>query len=185
MKALRLLSFVALGLAGAMPPLAAAAAKAPAPAAANPADAVPAAAKPPVVPLSPRFLQVRHRIDTLFGHRSATPPPLDPRHNPFRPAGAFVEAPTDARTGGTTGPVVAENPSNDLTLLQQSVATLRMGGVVEKDGKLHLVVNSRLFKEGDVIQTQVQGQAVYLRVRSIAQKSLTLALNESEMTLKF
>jgi hypothetical protein len=39
-------------------------------------------------PLSPRFQQVRNRIDALFQHRGEAPVAPDPRKSPFRPAGA-------------------------------------------------------------------------------------------------
>jgi hypothetical protein len=60
-----------------------------------------------------------------------------------------------------------------------------VSGTFEYGGKQQLVVNSRPYKEGDIIPTQVQGQPVYLRVRAISRNSITLALNDTEMTLKF
>jgi hypothetical protein len=159
------------------------AADAPAPAA--PATAANAGApKPP--PLSPRFQQVRNRIDDLFKHRVATPAPVDPKHDPFRAPGPFVEAPViggEPRGAGSTRSAPAEPQGTDLTVLQQAVATLKVGGRFVSSGKEHRMVNARLYKEGDVIPTQLQNQTIYLRVKTLTQKSLTLQLNESEMTL--
>jgi hypothetical protein len=39
---------------------------------------------PATAPLSPRFQQVRNRIETLFEHRIAPPPPTNQVSNPFR-----------------------------------------------------------------------------------------------------
>ena len=165
--------------------------EAPAPATSVPATA-PADAKAPLAtpagkapPLSPRFRQVRDRIDALFQHRNAALPPLDPRLDPFRPPGAAPEIlPLKSIDSGAAGAPVAA-PSSDVKLLQESVATLKVSGIFEIGGKQHLVINSRPYKEGDVIQTQVRGTAVYLRVRQISRNSLVLVLNQAETTLKF
>lgn len=165
------------------------------PPAANPAPAAtssaatstgtaPAAARP----LTPRFQQVRDRIDALFRHRNATPEAPDLRFDPFRPAGAAPASPASALAGSEAGASalpVGDAKAADLALLQQGAATLKVNGIFEFGGRQHLVVNSRPYKQGDVIQTQVQGQTVYLRVKQIARGSLSLALNEAEMTLKF
>jgi hypothetical protein len=181
MKARLLLALSGFGLLvslrGAETPGAAAPA-APAVAATTPSPTAGAAKVPP---LSPRFQQVRNRIDALFSNRLSPPPPLDPRHNPFRAAGAFAAAavvPGDARTAASTEP-----PAADLSVLQQAVATLKVGGRFVSAGREHRMVNARLYKEGDVIPTQLQGQPVYLRVKALNQKSLTLSLGESELTL--
>ena len=149
---------------------------------------VPAAKTPPKAsvpnPFAPRFKQVRDRIDVLFQHRNEPPPPPDARSNPFRTPGATpLPAPSAGPKGGETA--LAPDMATDLSLLQQSVATLRVSGVFEIAGRSHLVINARPYKEGDVIQTQVLGEAVYLRVREISKRSVTLELNEAQMTLKF
>lgn len=159
-----------------------------------PADA-PAKTPPPASkamstpPLSPRFRQVRERIDALFRHRNETPPPPDPRLNPFRPAGAVPAAATTAsggRDSAAAGDQLPAPPSSDLALLQQAVATLKVSGVVEIPGRgAHLVINAKPYKVGEVIQTKVQGESVFLRVRNISRNSVTLGLNVAEMTLKF
>jgi hypothetical protein len=152
---------------------------APAPVTTAPTAAAANAPKPP--PLSPRFQQVRNRIEALFAHRLSAPTPLDPRHNPFRPAGAFV-GPVVAAGDGRTAAATEPQPA-DLTVLQQAVATLKVGGRFVSAGREHRMVNARLYKEGDVIPTQLQGQPVYLRVKALNQKSLTLSLGDSELTL--
>jgi hypothetical protein len=150
------------------------------------ADTPAKAPKPSVPkPIAPRFKQVRDRIDALFGHRNETPPAPDLRTNPFRVPGAPVPAASVAsREEGAPAPT-APAAVEDLSLLQESAATLRVSGVFEIGGRSHLVINARPYKEGDVVQTQVKGEAVYLRVREISKRSVTLELNEAELTLKF
>lgn len=164
-----------------------------APAAAPKTDSTKAsvAAKSPalVAPLSTRFQQVRDHINALFSGRIATPPPPDLNYNPFRPIGAGPAGAVRGAPGGreTTAP---GPPISDLTVLQQAVATLKVRGVVEKDGRSLLTINSGpnkdgTYKEGDVITVIVQDQPIHLRVRQITHYSVMLSLNDAEYTLKF
>jgi hypothetical protein len=164
----------------AVPVPAPAAAPATPPAVTATAAATKAPAPPPI---SPRFQQVRNRIDALFHNRTSSPAPLDPKQNPFRPAGVFI-APVVASDGKITIPVV-EQPASDEIVLRDAAATLKIGGVFEFGTKQHRVVNGRPYKEGDVIPAQVQGQTIYLRIKALTPKSLTLVLKEAELTLNF
>ena len=137
-------------------------------------------AAPP--PLSPRFKQVRDRIYVIFHNRNETPPPPDPKANPVRLPGAPEVA--VLKSGGGDGPPI-EAASSDLARLQQGVATLKVSGTFEKDGKLYLVINGKPYKDNEIIQTQVQGEPVYLRVRQISRKGATVVLNDAEMAFKF
>ena len=148
---------------------------------------LPPMAKGPVAPppLSPRFLQVRSRIEALFAARNDPPPPPDPRTNPFRPPGAVI-----ASVVAADGIVVPVAVNRDLTLLQQAVATLKVRGVVERANRLLLSINSGpgkegTYKEGDVINVALGTDSAPLRVRQITRNSVTLTLNDAEMTLKF
>lgn len=135
-------------------------------------------------PFAPRFKQVRDRIDDLYRHRNEPPSPPDARSNPFRTPGVPIAGPVASAPRPDEASLTPDAASN-LSLLQQSVATLRVSGVFEVGGRSHLVINKRSYKEGDVVQTQVQGEPVYLRIREISKRSVTLELNEAEMTLKF
>jgi hypothetical protein len=146
-------------------------------------------------PLAPRFKQVRDRIEVLFQNRNDVPPPLEPRFNPFRsptapaaPTLATAPLPTVGTAnaeGASTSPVPPPPANTNLATLQQAVATLKVSGVFEITGKSHLVINARPYKEGDVVQTLVAGETIYLRVREISKRSVTLVLNDAEMTLRF
>lgn len=143
--------------------------------------------KPAGPPLSPRFQQVRNRIEALFQHRLATPPPPDPQLNPFRPPGAPLVAAGDA--GGPDAdnvPVpLLEVRSSALELLQQSMATLKVNGTMIIGGRIHLVVNAKPYREGEMVQVQLEGEPFYLRLHKVSRNSVTFALHGAEMTLKF
>jgi hypothetical protein len=148
------------------------------------AGAAAAAAKPSgTPPLSPRFQQVRDRIEALFGDRSApaTAPTLV--ENPFRPPGALARR--DATADDPDAPLSPAAVSSDLDTLQQAVATLRVTGIFEVAGVVHLVINARPYKNGDVLQVTVGNETIYLRIRDVARNLVTLALNDAEMTLKY
>lgn len=146
--------------------------------------AIPGTPAPP--PLSPRFKQVRERISGLYQNRNETPPPPDPRYNPFRPPGMAIPVPVpSAGVEPVAGEPVLVASATDLARLQEAVATLKVSGTFEKDGRLYLVINAKPYKDNDVIQTQVQGEPVYMRVRQVSRRSVTVVLNDAEMTLKF
>jgi len=170
---------------------AAVAAETPAPA----TEKAPANAKPPVAssPYAARFQQVQERIAALFSHRNETPPPPDPLHNPFRTPGsaqATPVRPTDSDPGAkpadsSVRPDPAVGPGSGLALLQQAAATLKVTGIIEIEERAHLIINARAYKAGDLVKTQVSGEAVYIRVKEIDKRSVTLSLDDAEMTLKF
>jgi len=132
-------------------------------------------------PLAPRFKQVRDRIADLYQHRNETPPAPDPKLNPFRTPGSAVVLVGDELVRDMRVPP----PASTLAVLQQAAATLKVSGTFEIGGTSYLVINARPYKSGDIVQTQVGGESVYLRVREISRRSVTLALNDAEMTLKF
>ena len=142
----------------------------------------------PPPPLSPRFRQTRERIAALFDPRNAAPAPPDPRTNPFRPIGAVASVPGSTTENAPSAPVA---PIADLATLQQAVATLRVKGTVQLGRTLQLVITSApgkegTYKEGDIINVVLPpGDPVHLRVRQVSRNSVTLTLNDAEMTLKF
>jgi hypothetical protein len=148
-------------------------------------------------PLSPQFQRVRDHIKALYGIRDEPRPASDPRKNPFRPpvTASIETAPTPPRDAASAamlpgGPVpapadtTAPSVNSNLTLLKQAVAQLKINGTVEREGRMHLQVNQVLYREGDVIKVTVQGQTLLLRISKMTRTSLTLMLNDAEMTLK-
>lgn len=144
-----------------------------------------AAPAPSANSMDARFRQVRNKINDLYQHRNEAPPPPDPRVSPFRPAGQPVvaPAPTETKTEGPAEPALGE--SRSLALLQQGAATLRVSGTLEIGGRSHLVINKRPYKQGDVVPAVVEGETIYLRLREIGRRTVTLVLNDAEMTLKY
>lgn len=134
-------------------------------------------------PLSPRFQQVRNRIDALFQHRGEAPLAPDPRKSPFRPAGAAPVAAVKAGPAANVPPPTAS--AADLQLLKQASATLKVAGTIQINSVAHLIINQVPYKEGDVINLRAKGQPVFVRVKHISRYSYTLALNAAELSVKY
>lgn len=135
----------------------------------------------PVVLMAARFKQTRERVEALYRIRDEAPPPPDPRYNPFRdPEAGQVPG---ARGEEMATPTLA--PGSKISLVQQSIAALKLSGVFEVSGRIYGVINGRPYKQGDSIKVTVTGGDVFLLVREISKRSVTLALDGSEITLKF
>ncbi len=132
--------------------------------------------------LGPRFKQTRERIADLFQNRNGTYPVPDPRQNPFRTGTDPVGESTPT---ATAVPAAALSPDSDAAILRQGIATIKVGGWLVNRGVPYVTINQRSYKEGDVILVRVQAKAVYLRVKGITQNTVTLTLNEAELTLRF
>ena len=91
----------------------------------------------------------------------------------------------DGDTAGNPPLLPPPEPQSDATLLELGAATLKVSGIFEIPGRTHVMINGRSYKEGDVVPAQIKGETIYLRVREIARRSVILALNEAETTLKF
>ena len=129
---------------------------------------------------------MRAKIDALFRHRNEAPPPLDPKANPFRGSLVVVVPGAAGSTagGGVIGPPPAPvNP--ELQMLQQAAAALKVAGVIQINGRDHLIINQAPYKEGDVIIARAKGQPVYLRLKVISRFTFTLSYNDSELAVKY
>ncbi|MCW5548033.1 MAG: hypothetical protein KIT44_03640 [Opitutaceae bacterium] len=126
-----------------------------------------------------RLKQTSDRINQLYQPRTGTPPPVNPRHNPFRIGAEPV--PVDTRGQEDPGLVVTD----DETLLRQAAATLKISGVMELNGTLRLSINTANYGVGDVLQVRLGSGNVFLRVAAIAPRSVTLRLNAAELVLPF
>ena len=139
-----------------------------------------AAEAPQLDPSSnPRFIQSRTRIDALFHYRNAPLPPLDPRQNPFR----LTNDSGAATIGSPAALPQGLAPDSDEGMLHLGAATLKIGGLVVREGSAQIGINGGLYKEGDVIPARVRGTLVYFRIRHITNDSVTISLNDAELTL--
>lgn len=130
---------------------------------------------------NPRFVQSRTRIDALFHFRNTPQPAPDLKQNPFR---LLNDGSSPAAPGAPVTPIAPGiAPDSDEGMLQMGASTLKISGLVVREGSAQIGINGGLYKEGDVIPARVRGTLVYLRIRHITADSITLSLNEAELTL--
>jgi hypothetical protein len=138
---------------------------------------------------APQWKVTRARIEALFRLRNAPLPAPDPRLNPFRLASdPPIAAPAEtegAGPGGEPTPPDAVPLSPDEALLTQAVATLKLNGAVQIGDRMLAIINQATYKEGDLLSVRLQGKPVDLNVRHISSRSVTIGLNEAELTLQF
>jgi len=137
---------------------------------------------------APQWKLTRARIAALFRQRNAPLPAPDPGLNPFRiasdPPAASAETESVA-PGGEPTPPDATPLRPDEALLKQAVATLKLNGAVQIGDRMLAIINQATYKEGDILGVRLQGKPVDLNVRHVSSHSVTIGLNEAELTLQF
>ena len=119
-----------------------------------------------------RFVRTKQRLDALLQHRvnPGSLPAVLP--NPFQITGA-----TPA-TGGTPSPEAS--PLTDETeLLARHAANLKIGGILEFNGRVQLMINQIPRKEGDLIIISDGDNVIYLQVVRLTTRELTLGYKDA------
>lgn len=156
--------------------------------------AVPAAAQTPIVgagrtpaaltetlrKVTARYARTDARITELVGRRLNPQPLPASLPNPFYHGVELSElaAPEPAPELAPAAPDIS-----DADTLARLAPTLRISGLVTRDHKPHLIINSVVCKVGDVFPISGQGAPVFIQVRKIAHDSFTLGLNDAELTI--
>jgi hypothetical protein len=145
----------------------------------------PAAPVPPVIPVNPRFKQVRDKIATLFHTDTPLSPVADPKNDPFRtessgaPAtpGVADDAGLAAGRGAQASPEPRQGSPNEL--LKREVMGLKVGGVSVLNGVARISVNGTPHKQGDFIKAGTPASPVWLEIESITPTSVTFRLRDA------
>lgn len=156
--------------------------------------AVPAAAQTPIVgagrtptaltetlkKVTARYARTDARIAELVGRRLNPQPLPASLPNPFYRGvePSELAAPEPAPELAPAAPDIS-----DADTLARLAPTLRISGLVTRDHKPHLIINSVVCKVGDVFPISGQGAPVFIQVRKIAHDSFTLGLNDAELTI--
>ena len=133
--------------------------------------------------ITDRYALTKARIATLLEQRMNPAPLPASLPNPFYHS---LDIPI-AETPATTTPdiVVPTGPdSSDADTLARFAATMKVGGLVNRNGQPHLMINSTLCKPGDVIPTGGRDNKIYIQVLRLTQDEVTLGLNQIEQTVK-
>ncbi|MDB6113966.1 MAG: hypothetical protein JWQ62_911 [Lacunisphaera sp.] len=133
--------------------------------------------------ITDRYALTKTRIAALLEQRMDPPPLPASLPNPFyhSPNIPIVET----APGPTPDVVAPAGPdSSDADTLARFAATMKIGGLVERNGQPHLMVNATLCKAGDVIPAGSRDNKVYIQILRITPEEVVLGLNQFEQTVK-
>lgn len=128
-----------------------------------------------------RYALTEQRIADLVGRRLNPQPLPDTLPNPFY-AGTEI---SELSVPQPEAVLLPDEPDiSDADSLARLAPTLRVTGLVVRNGQPHLIINSLACKVGDFIPVPGRDRPVFLQVRSISANAYVLGLNEAEMTLE-
>lgn len=129
------------------------------------------------------FGQNRSRIEALFRGRDVAPvlPPdvINPFSRPEERAGAGNPGP-----GGVGFAFARPVALSDHALLERIAPAVQVRGIVETAGHPSIIINRKLFNEGDTL-TVLYGEAtVEIVIKRITEDTFTLGYKDAELTLR-
>ncbi len=144
-------------------------------------ESSPEAATPDAAADPGSFDRTHERILALFRGRDAIPPlPRDLR-NPFSRA----DERRPATSANPADPDAARQPAlSDSALLERVAAAVQIRGIVETGGHPSLIINRKLFEEGDRLTVLYGGTSVEIVIKRITSETFTLGYKEAELTLR-
>lgn len=146
------------------------------------APAAPATTKAPgaTTKASSYAARTKERIDALVNRRLKPEPLPDILPNPFQ---LGVATPTNSAAVPQL-PDEPALPNSDSEALTRYAAKLKIGGTIQLNGRIQLIINQSPYKEGDVIFVDNKDAVIYLQIIRLAPGELTLGFNEAVLTIK-
>lgn len=134
--------------------------------------------------ITDRYALTRARIDALLDMR------LKPVPLPANPPNPFYQAPAEViglETNPALDPAETLVPEaadiSDIDTLRKYSTTLRIGGVITRNGVLHLAINNTTCKVGDIITVGHKDRPVYLKLLSLGLSEFTIGLNDATLVV--
>ena len=148
-----------------------------------------------------RSQHIKERIDSLFKHRLKPEPLPVILPNPFLVIGGVMDTgrieegessprvePGENVPDRATTPEAAtpeEAPvSDEASVLARHILSLKIGGTVQLNGQLRIIINQAPRKEGDLIFMDKKDSVTYLKVIRVTPFELTLGFNEAVQTIR-
>lgn len=130
-----------------------------------------------------RYALTRSRISALLDmrlHPAALPanPP-----NPFYQPPAEVLAEQNPATPDPNEGLPETGDISDADTLRKYAGTLKVGGIINRNGVLHLTVNNTTSKVGDIITVGNKERPIYLKMIALTPTEFTLGLNDATLSV--
>ncbi len=132
---------------------------------------------------SASFHQTRLKIDALFRGRDATPVLPPDVINPFsRPEDRALSG--DRGTGAAGFAFGRPAALSDHALLERIAPAIQVRGIVETGGHPSIIINRKLFDEGDSLTVLYGEITVEIVIKHITEDTFTLGYKDAELTLR-
>jgi hypothetical protein len=131
--------------------------------------------------ITDRYALTRTRIAALLDQR------LNPAALPANPPNPFYQSPVEAITEPSipdpseTVPEAAD--ISDIDTLRKYSTTLKVGGLITRNGVPHLTINNTACKVGDIITVGNRDNPLYLKLLNLTPTEFTLGLNEATLVI--
>jgi hypothetical protein len=154
------------------------------------ADAAKPGAKPGETPkITDPFEPTRLKIDQLLKARINPEPLPATLPNPFTlpnvaPTTLADDGEVTVAAGQPTAVAAGHEPGSDADLLAQFAATLKISGMVERNGQRNFIINQLYYKEGDVILMDKKDPKSAVKIVHVAPGELILGYNDIVQTIR-
>lgn len=132
--------------------------------------------------ITDRYTLTHDRIRALLDMR------LHPVALPANPPNPFYQTPAvvigeETTPGQDPAEVLVPEAADisDIDTLRKYSTTLKVGGVITRNGVLHLTLNNTTCKVGDIITVGHKDRPVYLKLLSLSASEFTIGLNDAKL----
>lgn len=134
--------------------------------------------------IADRYALTKARISALLDQRqNPTPLPANPPNPFYQTPKEAAGDPAAGRESPDTPPVPEAADLSDIDTLRKYAAILKIGGVITRNGVLHLTINNTASRVGDAITVGNKDRPVYLRIVNLTTTELTLGLNDATLAV--
>jgi hypothetical protein len=131
--------------------------------------------------ITDRYTLTRTRIGALLDQR------LHPIALPANPPNPFYQSPVEAvneQANPDPSETVPEAADiSDIDTLRKYSTTLKVGGLITRNGVPHLTINNTACKVGDIITVGNRDHPAYLKLLSLSPAEFTLGLNDATLVV--
>jgi hypothetical protein len=133
--------------------------------------------------ITDRYTLTRTRIGALLDQRLKPAPLPANLPNPFYQASAAVDGSVLPGHDPVDTQVPAAADESDIDTLRKFAASLKIGGIITRNGVPHLTINNAACKVGDIITVGNKDNPTYLKLVALTAAEFTLGLNDATLSI--